>query len=72
MRAYTVNYKMYDADEVHKISFLAKDKYDAYDKATFELIPEKEGHFPYSSWVSSVTYQNGNCKLFNTWEGLPY
>ena len=72
MRAYTVEYKMYAADKVHFVDLLAKDKADAWDKATYEVIPAKEGGRPYSSWVASVTYQNGNYRHFNTFEGNPY
>lgn len=72
MKSYYVEYKMYEADGVKGIGFLAKNKEDAYDKAVFEKIPEKEGSLPYSAWVHSVTYNNGNYKEFNTFEGLPY
>ena len=71
MKAYTVEYRMV-GNEVKSISFLAKNKFDAYDKAVYELIPQKEGETPYSAWVSSVTYQNGNYRRFNTFEGNPY
>ena len=54
------------------IDVLAKNKYEAWDKAFFEEIPKVEGTTPYSAWVDSVTYQNGNVKFFNTCEGLPY
>ena len=71
MKAYTVEYRII-GNEVKRISFLANNKFDAYDKAVYELIPQKEGETPYSAWVSSVTYQNGNCRYFNTFEGNPY
>ena len=71
MKAYTVEYRI-AGNEVKSISFLAKNKFDAYDKAVYELIPQNEGETPYSAWVSSVTYQNGNCRYFNTFEGNPY
>lgn len=71
MKAYTVEYRI-TGNEVKSISFLANNKFDAYDKAVYELIPQKEGEIPYSAWVSSVTYQNGNCRYFNTFEGNPY
>lgn len=71
MKAYTVEYRII-GNEVKRISFLAKNKIDAYDKAVYELIPQKEGEMPYSAWVYSVTYQNGNCRHFNTFEGNPY
>lgn len=71
-QVYTVEYKMLDADKVKQISVIASNKADAWDVATYELIPEKEGEMPYSSWVYSVTYQNGNYKRFNNFEGNPY
>ena len=54
-----------------KIDVIAGNKWDAYMKAVYEAIPEREGELPYSAWVDSVTYQNGNCKHFNTFEGKP-
>lgn len=72
MKAYYVNYKLYSADKVRGIGFLAKNKIDAYQKAVYELIPAKEGEMPYSAWVESVTYNNGKCTRFNTFEGKPY
>ena len=71
MKAYTVEYRIIGS-VVKRISFLAKNKFDAYDKAVYELIPQEEGEMPYSAWVYSVTYQNGNYKRFNTFEGKPY
>ena len=71
-KAYYVNYKMHSAGEVKGIGFLAYSKDDAYDKAVYELIPENEGSLPYSAWVHSVTYNNGNYRVFNTFEGNPY
>lgn len=70
--AYCVHYKLHSADDVKRIDFLASSKVEAYDKAVYELIPEKEGEPPYSAWVHSVTYNNGNYKVFNTFEGNPY
>lgn len=55
-----------------KVYVLASNKYDAYDKAVYEEIPKIEGGLPYSAWVASVTYQNGNYHRFNTFEGNPY
>lgn len=72
MKAYYVHYKMYEADEVKGIGFLANNKVDAYDKAVYKAIPKKEGKMPYSAWVHSVTYNNGNYRTFNTFEGKPY
>ena len=71
--AYYIKYKMYSADIVHGIGVVAGSKDEAWDVATYEAIPRKhEGEIPYSAWVSSVTYQNGNCRYFNTHEGKPY
>lgn len=72
MKAYTVEYKMHSVGNVNTLSFLAKNKEDAYDKATYILIPERHGESPYSVWVKSVTYSNGNYRSFNTFEGKPY
>jgi len=72
MNAYTVEYKLHSADEIHSISFLAENKENAWDKATYEEIPKATGEYPYSAGVYSVTYQNGNYRRFNTHEGKPY
>lgn len=72
MKHYTVEYKMYSSDEVKEVYVLANSKYDAYTKATYEVIPEKEEELPYSSWVARVTFNNGNTKEFNTFEGNAY
>lgn len=72
MRAYYVKYKTTIGSDVKGIGFLADNKFDAYDKAVYEEIPKVEGELPYSAWVSSVTYQNGNVRYFNTSEGNPY
>lgn len=69
--AYWVEYRM-SGENVKGIMVIASSKADAYDKAVYDLIPEKEDGYPYSAWVASVTYQNGNCKRFNTFEGNPY
>jgi len=69
---YCVKYRLYGSDKEHLIDVIAGNAYEAYDKATYEVIPEKEGEYPYSSWVYSVTYNNGNCHYFNTCEGLAY
>ena len=69
---YVVHYKMYAADTEKMIVVIADNKVDAYDQATWVKIPDKEHSYPYSSWVSSVTYNNGNYHMFNTFEGKPY
>ena len=71
MKAYTVEYKMFFAGNVNNISFLARNKEEAYEKAVYTYSPEKHGTLPYSAWVTSVTFQNGNYKAFNTFEGKP-
>lgn len=70
--AYYVRYKMSSTAEVKGICIAAANKVDAYDRAAYEEIPKREGSLPYSAWVSSVTYNNGKHKLFNTHEGKPY
>lgn len=72
MKAYWVEYRLHAWGDVHGIQVPANSKEEAYDKATYELIPEKENEFPYSSWVKSVTYNNGNYREFRTHEGMPY
>lgn len=72
MKAYYVSYKMTESGEVRGIEIHASSKAEAWDLATYEVIPAKEGSVPYSAWVSSVTYNNGNYHQFNTCEGLPY
>ena len=69
--AYWVEYRLYGTD-VRGIDVLAQSKADAYDKAVYEAIPAREGELPYSAWVASVTYKNGNYRQFNTFEGKPY
>ena len=70
---YYVAYTMNSWEIERGIPVLATSKGDAYDKAVYEAIPEKEdGHYPYSAWVVSVTYQNGNKRVFNTFGGKPY
>ena len=55
-----------------EIDVIASSAYEAYDKAVYEAIPNKYGTHPYSAWVTSVTYQNGNYKRFNNFDGKPY
>ena len=69
---YHVKYKLFDADKVRGIDVIAENKYSAYDEAVFTKIFEKENEYPYSAWVESVTYNNGNHHVFNTFEGNPY
>ena len=69
---YTVEYKMHEAAEVKRCYVIASNKEEAYYKAVYEEIPFAEDEIPYSAWVVSVTYNNGNCKRFKTFEGLPY
>lgn len=64
---YTVEYYLNGIYEDMKIiDVVASSKAEAYDKAVYETIPEKEGRIPYGAWVRSVTYKNGNHKVFNT------
>lgn len=72
MKAYYVKYIMHPFGTERGVDLLANNKQDAYDKAVYEIIPQKEGGAPYGAYVHSVTYNNGNHKLFNTCVGLPY
>ena len=69
---YTIQYKMHDCAEQASVCVTAANKENAYDKAVYECIPQKEGRVPYSAWVSSVTHRNGKHHSFNTHEGKPY
>lgn len=72
-KVYTVEYHLDGYwDKVRSITVLAKNQADAYDKAMYEVIPEIHSYSPYSAWVASVTYQNGNHRRFNNHEGCPY
>ena len=71
--SYSVHYRMNQCSQVQFICLLAHSKYEAYDKAVYELIPaQNDGCLPYSAWVDNVTYNNGNVRHFNTFEGKPY
>lgn len=69
---YYVEYTLTNYETPRGVQVCASNKREAWQKATFEEIPNKEGQQPFSSWVSSVTYQNGNYKRFNTFSGKPY
>lgn len=71
MKQYTVTYTLY-GQKREFVCVGARNKAEAYDKAVYEVIPNTEGTHPYSAWVSGVTYNNGNYKSFNTFEGNPY
>ena len=69
---YTVEYLMDSAaSNIKYMPVVARNKFDAYDKAVYELIPAMVGYTPYAAWVASVTYNNGNYKAFNTSAGNP-
>ena len=71
-RTYSVHYKMHSADDVKNVCIIASDKWDAYDRARWEVIPEKEGCEPYSAWVDNYTTQAGReVKIKNAFEGNP-
>ena len=70
---YTVGYLLYGYySQTQFVSVLAKNKEEAYEKATYEVIPQKEDKIPFAAWVFSVTYNNGNYRKFNTFAGKPY
>lgn len=72
MKLYTVEYKMHIADLPKAIDIEARNKAEAYDKAVYEEICERENEMPYSAWVACVRYKNGKFVRFNTFEGMPY
>lgn len=71
-KTYYVKYRMSAWDIEQGVVVLAKSKEEAYEKACFEIIPTLHTYSPYSVWVESVTYNNGNCRRFNTCDGVPY
>ena len=72
-KVYTIEYCLEGYwDKVRKVTVFARNKAEAYDKAMYEVIPEIHSYSPYSAWVAGVTYQNGNYKSFNHFEGNPY
>lgn len=71
-KCYYVKYQLRgNWDEAKGIAVLAPNKWEAYMKAVYEAIPAKEETLPYSAWVHSVTFNNGNYKVFNTFAGKP-
>ena len=72
MKTYYVQYRMYQHGDLKGICVAATNKHDAYMKAVYQKIRTAEGGLPYSAFVSSVTYSNGNYHEFNTFEGNPY
>ena len=73
MKKYTVCYHISGHWSIsEEIEVEAESAPEAYDKAFYEAIPEKEGHTPFSAWVDRVTYKNGRVHYFNTCSGLAY
>lgn len=70
-QTYHVGFRM-SGEWPESIDVIASSKAEAYDVAVYEAIPKQYGELPYSAWVESVTYNNGNYKRFNTFEGKPY
>lgn len=66
-RTYTVKYVPYRGYNGEKqIQVLARYRTEAYVKAIYEEIPKVEnGEHPYYAYVYSVTFQNGNYKIFD-------
>ena len=73
MKVYYVRYLLDGWFSENKgIDVLARNKAEAYEKAVYEMIPEKEGRVPFGAYVSSVTYSNGNYREFNNDYGNAY
>lgn len=73
MKAYYIKYLLdgfYSKEQ--GIDVLARNKADAYMKAVYELIPAKDGRSPFGAYVHSVTYSNGNYRVFNHSYGDAY
>lgn len=67
---YIVEYRMNQCSDVEKVHVIAKDKWEAWDKARFEIIPEKNGCEPYNAWVHAIQYKNGNFRVINKSESM--
>lgn len=66
--AYTVEYyENGEYEDVQEYVVLARSKEEAYER--FMWIKDWS---VYGAWVSSVTYQNGNVRVFNNFCGKPY
>lgn len=78
MKAYYVKYQLNGYwEKPQGVQVIANNKAEAYDKAVNEVIPQKHKdeeskYYPYSAWVHSVTYNNGNVRYFNTCDGKAY
>ena len=71
-KLYNITYKMHSADIERTIGLYAKNKYEAYDKAVYEFIPQEENSIPYSAWVTSYRTSKGKIHEFSSFEGNPY
>ena len=64
-RTYHVVYMMHQWDFLDKsVDVVARNKFIALEKATYELIPNIENDYAYAAYVESVTYSNGNRRVF--------
>ena len=64
-RTYHVVYMMQPWEMLDKgVDVAARNKFVALEKATYELIPNIENAYPYAAHVESVTYSNGNHRVF--------
>ena len=63
--AYTVVYQQYNFSFEKSVCVVAGSKEEAYDRVIDE-------YNPYSAFVESVTYANGNRHRFNTCDVKPY
>jgi len=70
MKTYIVNYREYASSKVCEVEVFAKNRYDAYDKVTYEMLDF--GRVPYSSWVVGYKRKDGSIHYFLTSEGNAY
>ena len=70
MNDYCVQYLLSQFGEQKEIHVSAKTRPDAYEKAVYEEIPRVEGESPYSAWVYSVSYKNGNTRVLKPDEDI--
>lgn len=72
MKTYYIKYLLHGwFSEEKGISVVAKSKADAFDIA-LEMINIKEGRYPFGAYVHSVTFKNGDHRMFSNTYGDAY
>lgn len=67
---YVVEYRMTEHSDVESVRVIASSKWEAYDIAMYEKIPEIHAYSPYSAWVYAIQYNNGNYRVIAKSESM--